>query len=1007
MMKRLAGFGGKVALSLVLLFVSFFASYSYFKAKAVEYDGNGLTKFADAEAEFYLQHAEPYIAFSITAEPALASDSLFTLRDDEGTLLQPETRRAVQRQTRIMPPKSGYEPGGRYTLELADGVVFSDAELADARTLVFSIKREDTEQYTLADNVSLLTEETLQQATDDRLTLPEGQWTVGDIVLGLDNNGEYAAYKIAEMLNESGPDGQVALVETPGLDEIFSDLQVHKKIDLDFADIVANPDLHSQIVDNVRASSFFDALVMRAYAEGGAPDKDDLPIKVAFEPKDGGLNIEVTFTLKAGENGLFGIKALQRTQVELTLSAWVALSVTPDIRGVTNMEITSHLKTTFAFEVNISPQEETYERTLQDAFNKKNYADLTAYKEYVGTIIDTLKQINTDRTQGEIKLFDWSVPLPGVPLLTVGAEVKLFVKFGIAGEILMGNDYSYNVVSGLMFKKGQFRPHFRIDKGDVEREGVMSVKGKAEFKAGIKLLVKMSVISDKIAGIRFDPQAGVYGDLFLTWPVQTPKELTQIYPLYVYAEGGLYAEVNFNAKINFLFSEWSYTQELATSKLPIFQVGNHKIPRAVRTHTQTVKLQNDRAKLPEVSFDYYDANKADFASEHLKAEDVRFIVNDQSGLRIEGDELIADGSRTGSRISYVTAVYKHSDGQNYSTMFKVLTSGGMLEGKVSAYAEDASATQITGASVALFAGDDETAPVHSTTTDDEGKFSFTVDEGAYTLVISASGYHTLVSRQTVQKDEIRFTEHILLMDDGQRGDGLASGLVRDALNGNTLGDVTLRLRPDWNNRSGEYVDNFIAATSPAGEYTVSGVPVGYYTIEASKPGYYTDYRNITVRSDAPKLDHNFTLSPILPEDQIRVVLRWGQNPLDLDSHLIGKQTDGSNFRVYYSSKSYRHNGSEVANLDVDDTTSYGPETITLLRPVDGRTVYAVHDYSNKSSTSSDRLSYSEAVVTVFKGGRQIATYHVPTGQTGVYWVVFALEADGIPIPINTVTNINP
>ena len=137
------------------------------------------------------------------------------------------------------------------------------------------------------------------------------------------------------------------------------------------------------------------------------------------------------------------------------------------------------------------------------------------------------------------------------------------------------------------------------------------------------------------------------------------------------------------------------------------------------------------------------------------------------------------------------------------------------------------------------------------------------------------------------------------------------------------------------------------------------------------------------------------------------MLRWGASPRDLDSHLIGRKEDGGSFDVYYAKKSYSVGGEEYANLDVDDTTSYGPETITIKKSLSGKCVYAVHDYSNKSSSSSDKLGYSEAFVTVYKGGQEYATFNVPVGEIGTYWVVFELSPDGTITPINAITNSKP
>jgi len=120
---------------------------------------------------------------------------------------------------------------------------------------------------------------------------------------------------------------------------------------------------------------------------------------------------------------------------------------------------------------------------------------------------------------------------------------------------------------------------------------------------------------------------------------------------------------------------------------------------------------------------------------------------------------------------------------------------------------------------------------------------------------------------------------------------------------------------------------------------------------------------------------------------------------------LTKGHTGARFRVYYHSKRYSVQGREIANLDVDDTSSYGPETITILSPL-GAATYSVQDYTNRSNTSSQDLSYSGAVVTVFKGGRQIATYNVPVGHIGTSWTVFEL-VNGEVTPVNRITNEYP
>ena len=157
---------------------------------------------------------------------------------------------------------------------------------------------------------------------------------------------------------------------------------------------------------------------------------------------------------------------------------------------------------------------------------------------------------------------------------------------------------------------------------------------------------------------------------------------------------------------------------------------------------------------------------------------------------------------------------------------------------------------------------------------------------------------------------------------------------------------------------------------------------------------------------------------ITEPDSIRIVLTWGATPSDLDSHLVGPGTNGGERfhiafyqRTYYADGTYYSDFSKyVADLDYDDTTSYGPEvtTIHILRP--GEYYFFVHDYSNGSSATSTEMARSGAKVKVYKGssGTPINTFNVDPSSSGTYWNVFKLTigrsgtiGDITIAPINT------
>ena len=293
--------------------------------------------------------------------------------------------------------------------------------------------------------------------------------------------------------------------------------------------------------------------------------------------------------------------------------------------------------------------------------------------------------------------------------------------------------------------------------------------------------------------------------------------------------------------------------------------------------------------------------------------------------------------------------------------------------------------------------------IESVLADANGQFSFSVAKGDYIIIISATGYMTITSQQSVNENEIKYTEPIILVNDSQSQTGSAAGRITNALDGRGLANITIKIRVDWNNREGDYYENFTTTTNESGYYFIEDLPTGYYTVEASTDGYVTGYTNIIVMAEEAKTDYDFTISPTLSDNNIRIVLTWGATPSDLDSHLTGKTPSNNTFHVYYSDQIYNYNGEQMANLDVDDVTSYGPETITILKNIYGTYTYYVHDFSNGGSSYSTALSSSGAVVKVFSGSEQIAEYHVPTNKDGIYWTVFRITQDGTIVPVNTVS----
>ncbi len=326
---------------------------------------------------------------------------------------------------------------------------------------------------------------------------------------------------------------------------------------------------------------------------------------------------------------------------------------------------------------------------------------------------------------------------------------------------------------------------------------------------------------------------------------------------------------------------------------------------------------------------------------------------------------------------------------------------GIIEGVVS---NADTRSPISGSKIELYDGD---RLVKTVTSGSNGAYTLSVAEGTYGVRISAAGYIPCESTYEVQADQITFAETFLMVE----GDpdtveyGIVQGQITNAYTGGGVEGATLTFRKGWNNTTGEVLHTM--QTEYNGYYTCNQLVLGNYTVWVEKEGFTGSSFNVAVTRSG-SYSFSASINPDMPEvtGDLRIVLTWGASPSDLDSHLVGPTKDGtSTFHVYFSNKSYYYSGS-VADLDVDDTSSYGPETVTIYDMNDsGIYSYYVHDFSNKSTTNGSYMANSSAKVQVYDGTILLYTYYVPVSGRGSVWHVFDYDAaTGTIIPVNTFSN---
>lgn len=298
----------------------------------------------------------------------------------------------------------------------------------------------------------------------------------------------------------------------------------------------------------------------------------------------------------------------------------------------------------------------------------------------------------------------------------------------------------------------------------------------------------------------------------------------------------------------------------------------------------------------------------------------------------------------------------------------------------------------------------------STITAENGTYEINnIPAGTYTITISKEGYISIFAAVSIADNiENYYNATLEAISEAYNGEGIASGTIYDALNGYTVKGVTLNIRDGIGTSSGTIVQT--VKTNSEGEYVTPYMQAGNYTVEVvdnreldnEEARYITSTFTIKILGNQSIPNQDGYVTNGLKPEQLRIVLRWGTSPSDLDSHLVGATTSNGRFHTYYSQK--EHYESELmVNLDLDDTDGEGPETTTIYKMTPGIYTFMVHDYTNRYTSNSTNMANSGAYVEIYQGESNVATYrfNVPNSE-GTLWTVFSYNSNtGEITPINT------
>ena len=202
-----------------------------------------------------------------------------------------------------------------------------------------------------------------------------------------------------------------------------------------------------------------------------------------------------------------------------------------------------------------------------------------------------------------------------------------------------------------------------------------------------------------------------------------------------------------------------------------------------------------------------------------------------------------------------------------------------------------------------------------------------------------------------------------------------------------------------------------ATTDSRGIYTFDGAGIvgnTIFSVSVTAPGFTAT--SIDVRLETSSIPAGSSadvyLSAELPPDEYRIVLRWGAQPRDLDSHLLLSSADGG-CEVYYQRRGCSVSGGVHATLDQDRVNGYGPETVTIFNAptAKGDLTHFVYIYAGSPATFA-----GEASATLYGPSGVLSEMTVPSTSSTAgdrYWATWRLHADGLFDVVNRTLSAKP
>ena len=261
--------------------------------------GNGIeVKLIDEDTGEYMATGVPkdYV-FSVETGGSADSAQVYDLEGNRIDASCEQTEGGFD----IKAPKQGYEKGGIYKIELAEGCSFKDENLKKAKSLLFVVNKKNTADVDYTDEVKTPGSGSIEK-TGNSLLL-DGEYSSGDIVAAdTDNDGVDELYKL-ENAAFNGEQTSAEYAE-PDAEDVYENIDIFMYDYVDFEE----SDIDTEAFEGVlEETGILDAFIDPVYATGNAgikitskkgDDNEYLFTAVITDPKDKKRQLTIEFGVK-------------------------------------------------------------------------------------------------------------------------------------------------------------------------------------------------------------------------------------------------------------------------------------------------------------------------------------------------------------------------------------------------------------------------------------------------------------------------------------------------------------------------------------------------------------------------------------------------------------------------------------------------------------------------------------------------------------------------------------